>query len=198
MALKFQYNKIALQQLTKGLKIRVAALPTLRAKEAALRMEVRRLQEVTAVAREHLTIAEAKAAVPGSLWLEFEPDLVAVARIEHSHGKLAGVAFREFNRIEFKPLPVSLLEQPNWSLAGILLLREVVERRIRVRMLEKQTELMERERKRTTQKLNLFEKVQIPEHEDAIRRIKRYLEDEQNLAMAAMKMLKKKKEALAS
>lgn len=198
MALKFQYNKIALQQLTKGLKIRVAALPTLRAKEAALRLEVRRLQEATEAARAQLTRSEEKASVPGPMWLEFDPDLVAIERVERSSGKLAGVAFQEFRHIAFKPLPSSLLEQPNWTLAGIHMVREIVENRIRVLMLEKQTALMERERKRTTQKLNLFEKVQIPEHEDAIRRIKRYLEDEQNLAMAAMKMLKKKKELAVS
>ena len=43
MALRFQYNKIALQELEKGLKIRLAAVPTLQAKEAALRLEVKRL-----------------------------------------------------------------------------------------------------------------------------------------------------------
>ena len=41
MALKFQYNKTALQQLKKELKVRENALPTLQAKESALRLEVK-------------------------------------------------------------------------------------------------------------------------------------------------------------
>lgn len=198
MALKFQYNKIALQQLTKGLKIRIAALPTLRAKEAALRMEVKRLQVLTEKAHveKNKRITEAKALVV--LWAEFNTDLIVIDRIERTSGKLAGVAFREFKEMVFKPLPQSLLNEPAWTAEGVGILQGVLEARVRAEMLEKQTDLMEYERKRTTQKLNLFEKVQIPEYEDGIRRIKRYLEDEQNLAMAGMKMLKKKKEMQVS
>jgi V/A-type H+-transporting ATPase subunit D len=47
-------------------------------------------------------------------------------------------------------------------------------------------------RKKTTQKVNLYEKVQIPGYEDAIRKIERYLEDEENLAKAAQKIVKKR------
>lgn len=198
MALKFQYNKIALQQLTKGLKIRQAALPTLRAKEAALRQEVRRLQDLTETARVNLAASRQRAAAAGELWEEFEPGLVQVEHIEIHTGKLAGVPFQEFKALRFRPLTETLLHQPLWTAQGIDLLRCLIEDMVRVNMLEKQTAGFEHERKRTTQKLNLFEKVQIPEHEDAIRRIKRYLEDEQNLAMAAMKMLKKKKESQGS
>lgn len=45
MAIKFQYNKTALQQLEKQLKIREKALPTIKSKESALRLEVRRSKE---------------------------------------------------------------------------------------------------------------------------------------------------------
>ena len=43
MALKFQYNKTALQNLRRQLTIREKALPTLKSKEAALRLEVRKI-----------------------------------------------------------------------------------------------------------------------------------------------------------
>ena len=48
MAIKFQYNKTALQQLEKQLKIREEALPTIKSKESALRLEVRRSKEKVA------------------------------------------------------------------------------------------------------------------------------------------------------
>lgn len=195
MALKFQFNKVSLQQLIKGLKIRQAALPTLRAKEAALRLEVKRLQNLCLDAERHLQEARQKAASAGDLWAEFDPNLVRIASVDTGSGKLAGVPFRSFHSVTFQPLSGTLLDAPLWTAQGILLLQDVMEARIRLHMLEVQTSVFEFERKRTTQKLNLFEKVQIPEHEDAIRRIKRFLEDEQNLAMAAMKMLKKKKES---
>jgi V/A-type H+-transporting ATPase subunit D len=51
-------------------------------------------------------------------------------------------------------------------------------------------QILEQVRKKTTQKVNLYEKVQIPAFEDAILKIKRYLEDEENLSKASQKILK--------
>lgn len=197
MAIKYQFNKIALQQLTKGLKIRQAALPTLRAKESALRIEVKRLQVRTEQTRALLEKARQEAATPDKLWIEFDTALVAIDQIRTTQGKLAGVFYKALDSITFRPITQSLLEKPRWTMQGVDLLKAVITASIQVYFLEQQTAVFERERKRTTQKLNLFEKVQIPEYENAIRRIKRFLEDEQNLAMAGMKMLKKKKETIA-
>jgi V/A-type H+-transporting ATPase subunit D len=44
--------------------------------------------------------------------------------------------------------------------------------------------------KKTTQKVNLYEKVQIPGYQEAIRKIKRYMEDEENLSKAGQKIVK--------
>ena len=54
--------------------------------------------------------------------------------------------------------------------------------------------LMDHASKKTTQKVNLFEKVQIPGFEDAIRKIKRFMEDEENLSKAAQKIVKARQE----
>ena len=68
----------------------------------------------------------------------------------------------------------------------------------------KRTEEMSREtmevlldfaRRKTTQKVNLYEKVQIPGYEDAIRKIKRFMEDEENLSKSAQKIVKTKQQA---
>ncbi|HOF21990.1 MAG TPA: V-type ATP synthase subunit D, partial [Bacteroidales bacterium] len=56
--------------------------------------------------------------------------------------------------------------------------------------------LLDHARKKTTQKVNLYEKVQIPGYEDAIRRIKRFLEDEENLSKSAQKIIKARQEEL--
>ena len=58
-------------------------------------------------------------------------------------------------------------------------------------------ELLEYARKKTTQKVNLFEKVQIPGYQDAIRKIKRFMEDEENLSKSSQKIVKSKREAEA-
>jgi len=51
-------------------------------------------------------------------------------------------------------------------------------------------QLLEVVRKKTTQKVNLYEKVQIPAYEEAILKITRFMEDEENLSKAAQKILK--------
>ena len=55
-------------------------------------------------------------------------------------------------------------------------------------------ELLDKARKKTTQKVNLYEKVQIPGFQEAIRKIKRFLEDEENLSKSAQKIVKNRKE----
>ena len=52
--------------------------------------------------------------------------------------------------------------------------------------------LLEYARKKSTQKVNLFEKIQIPGYEDAIRKIKRFMEDEENLSKSSQKIVKAK------
>jgi len=77
------------------------------------------------------------------------------------------------------------------------LLSELIEKRLQWQLKEQEIALLEAERKRTTQKLNLFEKVQIPAYEDQIRKIKRFLEDEENLVKATQKLVKQKREEAA-
>ena len=52
--------------------------------------------------------------------------------------------------------------------------------------------LLDKARKKTTQKVNLYEKNQIPEYDQAIKKIKRFMEDEENLAKSSQKILKNK------
>jgi V/A-type H+-transporting ATPase subunit D len=55
-------------------------------------------------------------------------------------------------------------------------------------------DLLDHARKKTTQKVNLFEKVQIPGYADAIRKIKRFMEDEENLSKSAQKIIKERQQ----
>jgi V/A-type H+-transporting ATPase subunit D len=58
----------------------------------------------------------------------------------------------------------------------------------------RKTDLLDFARKKTTQKVNLYEKVQIPGYEEAIMKIKRFMEDEENLSKAAQKIVKTRME----
>ncbi|HKK79508.1 MAG TPA: V-type ATP synthase subunit D [Phaeodactylibacter sp.] len=192
MAISFQYNKTSLQRLKKQLKIRENALPILKNKEAALRVEVKNARkEAEGVAQKLEETIESHRGMAG-LWEEFDFDLLEVEDVKVGYQKVAGVSTPVLEDIEFIRHPFSLFNRPAWFPAGMELLKEWIELALQHKILLQKMELLEFARKKTTQKVNLYEKVQIPGYEDAIRKIERYLEDEENLAKAAQKIVKKR------
>ncbi|MBK6731364.1 MAG: V-type ATP synthase subunit D [Bacteroidetes bacterium] len=194
MALKFQYNKIALQEIERAVKIRAAALPTIRSKESALRFEIKKLG-VTLENEKQLLADELDKLKPfETMWKEWDVDLISVTNIITHKQKFAGVAFPVLTKVEFEIKSFSPLAYPLWLLEGVQLMQMFVHKKINLDVLQQQMDILISERKKTTQKLNLYEKVQIPELEEAKRKIKRYMEDEDNLAKSSQKLLKNKME----
>jgi len=192
MNLRFQYNKTSLQQLAKQLRIRERALPTLKNKESALRMEVKlsrnRTEELAARIEEILTRQDKDM----RMWSEFDFSLVKVSGVKMGYRKIAGVNIPELEDIEFTVKDYNLFLSPGWFPAGIRMLKELIGLTIEREISRRKTEILEVARRKTTQKVNLYEKVQIPEYRQAIMKIKRFLEDEENLARAAQKIVKKR------
>ena len=192
MAISFQYNKTSLQHLKKQLKIRENALPILKNKEAALRVEVKRARkEAEGVARQLEETLQQHENMAG-LWEEFDFRLLEVEAVKMGRQKVAGVSTPVLEAIDFIRHPFSLFNRPAWFPAGMELLKQWIEMALQRKVLLQKMERLEFARKKTTQKVNLYEKVQIPGYEDAIRKIERYLEDEENLAKAAQKIVKKR------
>jgi len=189
--LKFQFNKTALQKLKKELTVRQKALPTLKAKETALRLEVRKASELLQNKERELEQLMAAHAPQARVWLEF-PAVLAVRQIEVRTRNVAGVKVQELDTIHFDIRNYSLYANRAWVPGGTDLLKEFCTRQIELRLLNLNTRLLERARKKTTQKVNLYEKVQIPEYQSAILKIKRFLEDKENLSIAASKIVKEK------
>lgn len=190
MAIKFQYNKTSLQQQEKQLKIRVRALPTIKSKESALRMEVKRTKDKAEVLErqleEHMQSYDSMVA----LWNEFDASLISVKDVRMSTRKIAGVLIPVLEGVEYDVRPFSLTDRPSWFMEGMNLIRGLAEVGIEAEFTRLKLQLLEHARKKTTQKVNLFEKVQIPGYQDAIRKIKRYLEDEESLSKASQKIMR--------
>ncbi len=190
MAIKFQYNKTSLQQLDKQLKMRERSLPTIKSKESALRLEVKRTKDE--VNRLELQLEQEIKSYDNmvALWNEFTPDLIKVKDVFLSSKKFAGVVVPQLDDIEFEIGYYSLFNSPAWYTEGIELLKQLARTGIEAEFSEMKLELLEYARKKTTQKVNLFEKVQIPGYKDAIRKIKRYMEDEESLSKASQKIMR--------
>jgi V/A-type H+-transporting ATPase subunit D len=190
MNLKFQYNKIAQLQLEKQLKIRQKALPTLKNKESALRMEVKRARD-SALELDGKIKSRINELEPiMKLWAEFDPSLIKVENVEFLARKIAGVPVPILGNIQFEICEYDLCSTPSWYLDGVEMIKEIAAMRIEREFFWRKMLILEQVRKKTTQKVNLYEKVQIPIYEDAIRKIKRFLEDEENLSKASQKILK--------
>ena len=197
MAIKFQYNKTSLGELGKQLKIRRAALPTIKSKESALRSEVKRAKDT---ARDYRTRMEALASeydYRAALWGEFDQSLVRVAAVSLSEQKIAGVRIPVLESVQFDEKEYDLFSSPVWYADGVDLLKRLAKLGIECEVYNRKMELLDYARRKTTQKVNLYEKVQIPGYEDAIRKIKRFMEDEENLSKSAQKIVKTRQQQAA-
>ncbi len=190
MAIKFQYNQTYLQRLKKQLLIRVRALPTLKNKEAALRSEVQRAKEAAEKLDRKLQkqLKEFEHAI--ALWDEFDNELVSIKDVDLDVKKIAGVKTPVLEEIHFEVKDFSLFNNPKWFPDGIYIIKQLAHTAIEREVFYQKMQLLDHARKKTTQKVNLYEKVQIPGFEEAILKIKRYLEDEENLSKAAQKIVK--------
>lgn len=194
MTIKFQYNKTALQSLNKQLNVRLRALPTLKNKEAALRLEVKRAKDKTYLLEKELRNKIESNAVSVGLWNEFISGLITISDVETSSKKIAGVKIPVMENIIFKEKEFSLFDKPKWFPKGIEYIKELAKIETEKDFFALKVELLDLARRKTTQKVNLYEKVQIPGYEDAIRKIKRFLEDEENLSKSAQKIVKKRQQ----
>ncbi len=190
MAVKFQYNKTALQAIDKQLRVRERALPTLKNKESALRFEVLKARERAQALDHEIQNRLAESDRMARLWPEFDPSLVKVKGVGILTRKIAGVKVPVLEAIDWEVREFNLFTAPAWALEGVRVLQEIARLRIERRFFVRKMQILDHVRKKTTQKVNLYEKVQIPAFQDAILKIKRFLEDEENLSKAAQKILK--------
>lgn len=195
MAITYQFNKTSLQGLEKDLKMRQRTLPTLQSKETALRLEVKRAKDEIKALDEEVNRRIKDYDQMLALWGEFDTDLIHVDDVRMSIKKIAGVRVPVLDEVVYSTKAFNIFSSPKWFVDGFEQLKAIAEVGIRQEFVRRKVDLLEYARKKTTQKVNLFEKVQIPGYQDAIRKIKRFMEDEENLNKSSQKIVKGKKEA---
>ena len=197
--IKFQYNKTSLQHIEKSLKMRQRTLPIIKSKETALRLEVKKCKTEADELEKKLQEQIAGYESMYALWGEFDTSLVALRDVELDVKKIAGVRVPVLSNIRLEVKPFGPFSSPKRYFDGINLLHGLVKTAVEREFVFAKLELLDHARKKTTQKVNLFEKVQIPGFQEAVRKIKRFMEDEENLSKSSQKILKalqqKRKEA---
>ena len=190
MAIKYQFNKTSLQQIEKNLKMRQRTLPIIKSKETALRLEVKKCKEEAEELERRLQEQIAGYEQMYALWGEFDTSLVSLKDVEMEVKTVAGVRVPVLTNIRLAVRPFGLFSAPKWYFDGINLLQGLAKTAVEREFVVAKTSLLEHARKKTTKKVNLFEKVQIPGFQEAVRKIKRFMEDEENLSKSSQKILK--------
>ncbi len=194
---KVKLTKTAQKKERDNLKQYLRFLPTLQLKKQQLQMEMRQCQE--RIERNERHEAEAKSRLAS--WLSLfgsqteafrAADLVKVERVETDTLNIAGVDVPRFQKVIFRNLPCDLFGEDLWLDDAAAVLRKIIELRIERDIIRKQYDLIQQELRVTTQRVNLFEKVKIPECRENIRRIGIYLGDMDTSAVVRSKIAKSK------
>jgi len=121
-----------------------------------------------------------------------KPDIVVC-----EENNIAGVIVPEFKELTFKDIPYDVADYPLWVDEALVRMREIARLNVLLKTLKKQSELLNRELRITSQRVNLFEKVKIPEAKENIRVIEIYLGDQQTSAVVRGKIAKSKRQVAA-
>ena len=191
---KVKLTKNELKKQKDSLKRFQRYLPTLMLKKQQLQMVIRQVEsKVRQIEQERRTLQEEL-----DKWIAvFGEDigmesLIKVERIERETGNIAGVDIPVFKSLELQEIPYDLFTMPLWTDRGLDAIKRIAELDARIDVLKRQIELLSDELRITTQRVNLFEKVMIPETKENIRKIQIYLGDQQTAAVVRGKMAKNK------
>ncbi|MBF9015047.1 MULTISPECIES: V-type ATP synthase subunit D [unclassified Oceanispirochaeta] len=118
--------------------------------------------------------------------------LIKVKYVNTASGNIAGVEIPVFEGAEFHPVSYNLFEMPLWVDKAVEKVKQIILLDLEFKVLEEQIKRLAQELRTTTQRVNLFEKVKIPEARENIKKIGVYLGDQQTAAVVRGKMSKKK------
>ena len=194
---KVKYTKMALKQQRDELAQFTRFLPTLQLKKQQLQLEMRKCLEKISINEEE----EQKLLKEMDSWKELFGNtsetmeissLVVVEKIMTESLNIAGVEVPNFLGVDFRDIALDLYAAPLWYDDAISALRKIISIRAEREIIRRQYDLIADELRITTQRVNLFEKVKIPECKENIRTINIYIGDSFTSSVARSKIAKKK------
>ncbi|MDR1586597.1 MAG: V-type ATP synthase subunit D [Treponema sp.] len=191
---KIKLTKNELKKQKDSLKMYQRYLPTLMLKKQQLQAEIRvtelRIRELMDEKNRLDESFKSWIAVYGETGI-FTPDIVKITSIRAAQGNIAGVAIPVFEGAEFAVSPYDLVATPLWLDAAVERMQRVLLLDIEARIVEEQRRRLDHELRITTQRVNLFEKIKIPETKGNIKKIQVYLGDQQTSAVVRGKIAKR-------
>ena len=192
---KIKLTKNELKVQKDALKMYRRYLPTLTLKKQQLQSEIRTIEaKAIAVrkAREDLEKGFSSWIAVFSEQSAFPDGIITVSNIRKGTGNIAGVAIPTFEGADFSRGDYDLYETPLWVDIAANHMEKAMSLDLEAEVLDEQVRLLEKELLSTSQRVNLFEKVKIPETEENIKKISIYMADQQVSAVVRSKISKRK------
>lgn len=193
---KIKLTKNELKNQRDSLKLFQRYLPTLQLKKQQLQVEVRLVREALADIDRHLQEEiirnQKNLALFSGPDAEQLRDLLEVSEWRVGVHNIAGTDVPVFESLSFTEIEYDLFSTPLWFDDALSILKKQIELRLRRSLVEEQLTLLSQELRVVTQRVNLFEKVKIPDAQEHIRRINIYIGDQQTNSVGRSKIAKKK------
>ena len=191
---KLKLTKNELKKQKDSLKRFKRYLPTLMLKKQQLQAEIRLLEiRANEVILEKKRVDESFkkwTAIFGET-VFFTSDILRITSIRTREGNIAGVPIPVFDGAEFEIAKYDLIETPLWLDVAAENMKKALHLDLEIQVLEEQRRLLRKELQTTSQRVNLFEKVKIPEAKSNIKKIDVYLGDQQTAAVVRGKISKR-------
>ena len=192
---KIKLTKNELKVQKDALKMYRRYLPTLTLKKQQLQSEIRTIEAKAVAVRQ-----ERKSLEKGfSSWIAvfseenaFPEGIITVSNVRKGTGNIAGVTIPTFEGADFSRGDYNLYETPLWVDIAANHMEKAISLDLEAEVLDDQVRLLEKELLSTSQRVNLFEKVKIPETQENIKKISIYMADQQVSAVVRSKISKRK------
>ncbi|MEE0969439.1 MAG: V-type ATP synthase subunit D [Clostridia bacterium] len=192
---KIKLTKNELKVQKDALKMYRRYLPTLTLKKQQLQSEIRTIEakaKAVRKERENLEFGFREWIAVFSEMDAFPKGIITVSNIRKGKGNIAGVDIPTFEGADFKRGDYDLYETPLWVDIAANHMEKAMSLDLEAEVLDEQVRLLEIELLSTSQRVNLFEKVKIPETEENIKKISIYMADQQVSAVVRSKISKRK------
>jgi V/A-type H+-transporting ATPase subunit D len=196
---KLKFTKGELKRQRDALRQYERFLPTLQLKKQQLQFEIS-LQLILLEEKKSNLFTKRESALHWAGLLSDEgmeiKKLLGFKETISTSKNIAGVDIPIFEKVEFISVDYDLFTTPLWVDLALEALRELLSLKEEIKVIERSIAVLRRELRITTQRVNLFEKVKIPEAQEAIRLIKIYIGDQMANAVGRCKIAKRKIESL--
>jgi V/A-type H+/Na+-transporting ATPase subunit D len=198
---KIKLTKNEQKKQKDSLKMFQRYLPTLMLKKQQLQAEIRqvdiRTSEVRVLKEQRDSIIRKWIALFGEEGV-FTADILRITKMVAGEGNVAGVSIPVFEGAEFSVSDYSIVEKPLWLDLAVHHMKRALLLDLELQCLEEQQRRLKKELQTTSQRVNLFEKIKIPEAKANIKKIGVYLGDQQTAAVVRGKISKRGMERAGS